>query len=93
MAHKYDLEVIPCGDLIQTARALPEFDTKHGGHTLCRDGFHMNLYGRYLLALAWLKNLCNVSIKDNAFVPEPGCGVDDIQPELMQLVREIVEGM
>lgn len=93
MAHKYDLEVIPCGDLIQVARALPEFDTKHGGHTLCRDGFHMNLYGRYLLALAWLKKLCHVSVQDNAFVPEPGCGVDEIQPELMQLVREIVEGM
>lgn len=90
MAHKYGLEVIPSGDLIQQARALPEFDTRHGGQTLCRDGFHMNLYGRYLLALAWLKTLCSVSVKGNPFIPEAGCGVDAVDERLVQLVRDVV---
>ena len=92
MAYKYGLEIIPCGDLIQKARALPAFDTRNGGQTLCRDGFHMNLYGRYLLACAWLKKLCGVSVKNNPFVPEAACGVDEVDEALMQLVRDVVEG-
>ena len=92
MAYKYGLEVIPSGDLIQKARALPAFDTCSGGQTLCRDGFHMNLYGRYLLACAWLKKLCGVSVKENRFVPEPACGVDEVNAALMQLVRNVADG-
>ena len=91
MAEKYQLEVIPCGDLIQTARALPAFDTRAGGQTLCRDGFHMNLYGRYLLACAWLKKLCGVSVSNNPFVPESGCGVDVVDETLLQLIRDTVD--
>lgn len=91
MAYKYGLEVIPCGDLIQKARALPAFHTPTGGQTLCRDGFHMNLYGRYLLACTWLKKLGGVSVKDNSFVPEPACGVDEVNDTFMQMVRQIVE--
>ncbi len=90
-AYKYGLEVIPCGDLIQKARALPAFDTKNGGQTLCRDGFHMNLYGRYLLGLTWLKTLCGASVKNNPYQPEPGCGVDEVNPELLQLIRDVVD--
>lgn len=92
MAYKYGLDVIPSGDLIQKARALPAFNTLNGGHTLCRDGFHMNLYGRCLTACAWLKTLCGVSVKNNPFVPEPACGVDEVDEALMQLVRDVVEG-
>lgn len=91
MAEKYGLEVIPCGTLIQTARALPAFDTLSGGQTLCRDGFHMNLYGRCLLACAWLKTLCGVSVKDNPFVPEAACGVEEVDEALLQLVRRIAD--
>jgi len=91
MAYKYGLEVIPSGDLIQKARSLPQFDTRNG-ETLCRDGFHMNLYGRYLLACAWLKKLYGVSVKNNPFVPEPACGVDEVDEALMQLVRDVVDG-
>ena len=92
MAYKYGLDVIPSGDLIQKARALPAFNTLNGGQTLCRDGFHMNLYGRCLTACAWLKTLCGVSVKNNPFVPEPACGVDEVDEALMQLVRDVVEG-
>ena len=92
MAYKYGLEIIPCGDMIQKARSLPVFDTRNGGQTLCRDGFHMNLYGRYLLACAWLKKLCGVSVKNNSFEPEPACGVDEVDEALMKLLRDVVEG-
>ena len=92
MAYQYGLEVIPSGDLIQKARALPVFDTRSGGQTLCRDGFHMNLYGRYLTACAWLKKLCGVSVRENPFVPEAACGVDEVDEHLMQMVRDVVDG-
>lgn len=91
MAYKYGLDVIPCGDLIQKARALPAFHTPSGGQTLCRDGFHMNLYGRYLLSCAWIKTLCGASVKNNPFVPEPACGVDEVDEQLMQLIRTLVD--
>ena len=90
MAEKYGFDLIPCGDLIQKARALPAFDTRRGGQTLCRDGFHMNLYGRCLLALVWLKVLTSASVQNNPFLPEPACGVDEVDEGLMQLVRDIV---
>ena len=92
MAYKYGLEVIPSGDLIQKARALSVFDTRSGGQTLCRDGFHMNLYGRYLTSCAWLKKLCGVSVRNNPFVPEAACGVDEVDEQLMQMVRDVVDG-
>lgn len=91
MAYKHGMELIPSGDLIQKARALPAFDTLNGGQTLCRDGFHMNLYGRYLLACAWLKTLCGVSVKDNGFCPEPACGVETVDEALLRLVRSVAE--
>ena len=47
-AQKYGLDLIPCGDVIQTLRKEKEFNVREGGISLCRDGFHMNyLYGRY----------------------------------------------
>ena len=92
MADKYGFTLIPSGDLIQQARQLPAFDTRSGGQTLCiEDGFHMNLYGRYLLACSWIKTICGASVKNNPFVPEPGRGVEKVDEALLQLVRDVVE--
>ena len=57
-AQKYGLDLIPCGDVIQTLRKEKEFNVREGGISLCRDGFHMNyLYGRYALACTWLAKI------------------------------------
>ena len=51
-------EVIPSGDAIQRLRALPEFDYRAGGISLCRDGFHMSLgYGRFAVGVVWYHTL------------------------------------
>ncbi|MBN2696317.1 MAG: DUF4886 domain-containing protein [Bacilli bacterium] len=58
IAKKYDLDIIPSGDLIQSLRKIPEFDYANGGLSLCRDGFHLSeTYGRYAAALLWLVTL------------------------------------
>ena len=57
-----------------------------GGQTLCmEDGFHMNEYGRYLLALVWIRTLCGESVQHNAFRPE------ETQEELLALLRSAAE--
>ncbi len=74
MSDKYGLGLIPCGDVIQSLRALPEFDTRNGGLSLCRDGFHMSYdYGRYALACTWFAAL---------FGQEPGEAFLSEEPEL-----------
>ena len=51
-------ELIPSGDAIQRLRALPEFDYRAGGMSLCRDGFHMSLdYGRFAVGVVWYHTL------------------------------------
>lgn len=48
-AKKHNLRVIPNGEAIEMARALPEFQ---GELNINRDGFHLSLdYGRYLAGL------------------------------------------
>ncbi len=65
-----DVEVIPCGDVIQALRCMPEFDYASGGISLCRDGYHMNfIYGRFALACTWFEKICGGSALDVAFVP------------------------
>ena len=88
MAETYGLELIPCGDVIQQARALPAFCMEQGGRSLCRDGFHMSFgYGRYLLALVWIKTLCGASVQNNTYVPE---GPEDVEEALLQVLRDLV---
>lgn len=51
---KYGIEIIPNGEAVQMARALPEFNEEV--RDITRDGFHMSLdYGRYLTALVMYK--------------------------------------
>ena len=85
MAEKYNLEMIPSGDVVQAVRTLPPFDVPHGGRSLCRDGYHMSLgYGRYLLACVWLKALCGVSVADNPFVPQ---SEEPVEEAYLRLLR------
>lgn len=86
MAQKYSLPLIPCGDVIQAVRALPPFDVRKGGCSLCRDGFHMSYgYGRYLLSCVWLKALCGVSVAENPYIPE---SEERVEPRLLQILRD-----
>jgi len=56
VAKEMELPLIPCGDVIQEIRKNEPFLYEHGGMSICRDGFHMNvIYGRYLLAATWYK--------------------------------------
>ena len=54
-----DVDIIPTGDAIQKLRtAIPEFDYRNGGVSLCRDGFHLSLdYGRFAAAVVWYYTL------------------------------------
>ena len=57
-AEQIQAPVIRSGDVIQHLRQLPAFCYPHGGISLCRDGFHMNLtLGRYALAVTWFSTL------------------------------------
>ena len=94
MAGKYQLQLIPCGEMIQKLRKTPYFQ-EEGDRSICRDGFHMHyLYGRYALGCMWAAAIAGVSIKDNAFQPyteylpygEPGA-------EILKCIRKIVAEM
>lgn len=64
------VELIPCGDVIQALRGRDPFRYGHGGMSICRDGFHMNLiYGRYLLAAVWYRTLTGRTVSDIPFLP------------------------
>lgn len=89
MAKKHGLELIPCGDIIQKVRTLPPFHVQTGGHSLCRDGFHMSYgYGRYLLACAWARKLCSIDATDNTYIP---ISEEHVEPDLLQIIRETVD--
>lgn len=62
--------LITSGGVIQILRGRPPFNYGHGGMSLCRDGFHMNIiYGRYLLGAVWYRFLTGNSLADNAYIP------------------------
>ncbi len=91
IAKKYDIPLIPCGDVIQNIRKHPEFDVAKGGRSICRDGFHMHyLYGRYALACTWAGALLQAPLEKCTFVPK--CFDTDEEPDqkLLSLVREEV---
>ena len=70
--------VIPSGTAIQNAR-----NTKLGD-TLCRDGFHLNLYyGRYLAGLTWMHKITGASIDDVTYIPE-----ESFDGETLSILKE-----
>lgn len=101
VAKDLNLRMIPCGNIVQTLRSHPLFDYEHGGHSLCRDGFHMSLiYGRYLLAATWyellLGSLLGHSILDNTFLPPSFDGATPGTEEITiikETIHQILQNM
>ena len=92
MANKYDLPLIPCGDVIQKLRQTEPFHVQTGGISLCRDGFHMSfVYGRYALACTWAKKLLQISLQDNTFIPATEYETVPADENLLALIRKVVE--
>ena len=84
-AKEHALKLMPCGEVIQALREKDEFNADKGGHSLSRDGFHMSLsYGRYALALTWLKTLFDLPVSQNRFVPVSAEETDD---RLLEMIR------
>jgi len=79
------IKLIPSGDVINALNNLPEFDPLHGGQSLFRDGFHLDLiYGRYAAALTWYKHVLTGNVLSNDFIPIGA------EPDLLQLIKIIV---
>ncbi|WP_051209019.1 DUF4886 domain-containing protein [Butyrivibrio sp. WCD3002] len=88
IADKYNIQLIPCGDVIQNIRKHPEFDVAKGGKSICRDGFHMHyLYGRYALACTWAKNLLNAQISDCTYIPQCFDTDEVVDQERLSIVK------
>lgn len=69
-AKTLSLPLIPSADVIQSLRSREPFLYGHGGMSLCRDGFHMNLiYGRYLLAAVWYRTFTGRSVSAIPYLP------------------------
>ncbi len=93
VAKECGVRLIPCGDVIQALRSKEPFLYGHGGMSICRDGFHVNvIYGRYLLAAVWYKTLTGNSIRNNAYVPQTKLAPNAICDEkVLNVVKETVD--
>lgn len=68
-AEEQGIGLIPTGEVIETLRADPLFNTALGGTDLCRDGFHLSLtYGRFAAGVTWFAKLFGK--KDFDYIPE-----------------------
>lgn len=94
-AEEFGLGVIPSGDVIQELRKRKPFVYGHGGMSLCRDGFHMNLiYGRYLLSAIWYKTFTKHSIVNNTYIPSTHLAPNAIcDARVLKVIKEIVDEM
>ncbi|WP_026658355.1 MULTISPECIES: DUF4886 domain-containing protein [unclassified Butyrivibrio] len=91
IADKYNIPLIPCGDVIQNIRKHPEFDVARGGKSICRDGFHMHyLYGRYALACTWAKTLLNAPIENCTYLPNCCDTDEELDEALLSIVKQEV---
>lgn len=92
-AAAHGLEIIPSADVIQALRAKEPFLYGHGGMSICRDGFHMNvIYGRYLLSAIWYRTLTGNTVSSNTYLPfsplAPNAIVDE---KVLQVVKATVD--
>lgn len=71
--------IIPSGEAFKLAR-----DTKIGD-TLCEDGFHANVKGKYLAGGAFFQTITGISIYETTFKPE---GLTD---EEFEILRECID--
>lgn len=68
IANEIGATLIKSGDVIQALREnVSKFDYKNGGESLCRDGFHMSVTGRYAIALVWLATLTDKPVEPLPF--------------------------
>lgn len=83
IAKRYGFDVIPSGDAVQMASALPEF--KMGAElSMHRDGFHLTLdYGRYLAALVLYKFFTGNDPREVEYEPE------NTDPQIIAKLKEI----
>lgn len=91
-ARRHNMQLIPCGDVIQALRQEAPFRYGEGGMSLCRDGFHMHLiYGRYALSCAWARTLCGAELDKSGYIPaseaDPTLTADE---NLLALIRRRV---
>ncbi len=92
-AKREKLSLIRTGEVIQKIRELPAF--RDGTHCITRDGFHMDyVYGRYAVALMWAKNIAEIDVLDNSYLPEidfmPCEKTDDsIVNQIRKIVKEL----
>ena len=89
------VRLVPCGDVIQALRNKEPFLYGHGGMSICRDGFHVNvIYGRYLLAAVWYKTITGNSVCSNTYIPRTKLAPNAICDEnVLKVVKEIVDEM
>lgn len=92
MAQKYELPLIPSGELIQRLRET-EFFREGAERCICRDGFHMNyLYGRYALGCMWARSITGIKVKGNAFVPETAyMAYEAADSKIIGTIQELVD--
>lgn len=92
-AESIDAEIIPSGDVIQYLREnTKEFDYKHGGLSLNRDGFHLSYnYGRYAVTLCWCCKLFGVDAFDVKYTPE-ACDDKNLVNVIKSAVNTVIKG-
>ncbi|MEA4888334.1 MAG: DUF4886 domain-containing protein [Clostridiaceae bacterium] len=89
-ADTLNLAIIPCGEVIQNLRRLPEFDVAAGGRSLCRDGYHMHMiYGRYAAAATWYETIFKKNIMKNTYLPPQNDPANDDE-HLFCIIKQTV---
>lgn len=88
MAEKYQLSLIPTGDLVQALRATEAFNEENGRYAINRDGFHLGyLYGRYAAACMWAKTICKANLSTSTYVPyTDNAPLEEADPEVLALI-------
>ena len=94
-AEQLGIRLIPCGDVIQELRKKEPFRYGHGGMSICRDGFHMNIiYGRYLLAAVWYRMLTGNSVCSNSYIPSTRLAPNAVfDGEVLKVIKETVDAL
>lgn len=94
MAKKYELPLIPSGELIQRLRRT-EFFREGAKRCICRDGFHMNyLYGRYALGCMWARSIAGIAVEGNAFVPQTVyMPYEEADREIVRTIQELADAV
>ena len=95
VAKQLGVRLIPCGDAVQELRKKEPFLYGHGGMSLCRDGFHMNVtYGRYLLAAVWYRTIVGNTVSNNTYIPFTTWSPNAICDEkVLRVVKETADAV